>query len=146
MNSANWRPLRLVTVVAGCAGIGGGRAAGADLTVTRIDPGPPSGTAEGAIELCVEWLHAWSDSRSHDGAWIVVLDLAKAAATNEDWPRGTGDGRAVDEIGDRGGAEYFAPKADLTNPFSIVAARTFAAWNGAYAAPTYSTRGVRTAE
>ena len=73
-----------------------------------------------------------------------VLDGARA--TNADWPRESEDGRAAPGIGYRGGAQYFGPEADLTNPESRVAIRTFAAWEGAYAYKTYSARGVRTAE
>jgi hypothetical protein len=74
------------------------------------------------------------------------LDAATGNASNEDWPCGNATGREADGIGYRGGAEYFAAETDLTNPFSIVAARTYAAWNGAQRYHTYSARGVRTAE
>ena len=74
------------------------------------------------------------------------LSPETSSATNLDWPHGSGDGHEVDGIGFRGGAEYFAPNPDLTNPFSIVGGRKYAAWNGAHAAPTYGARGVRNAE
>lgn len=77
-----------------------------------------------------------------DGA----LDANTGDATNDDWPRGDAGGRAADGIGYRGGAEYFAPQADLTNPFSIVAGRTYAAWNGSFRSATYGARGVRSAD
>lgn len=66
-------------------------------------------------------------------------------ATNEDWPRGVGDGREAPGIGYRGGAEYFGGEPTLTNPESRVGVRTYAAWNGAYVYRTYSARACRTA-
>lgn len=73
------------------------------------------------------------------------LDPKTGDATNADWPRGDATGRAADGIGFRGGAEYFKGPADLTNPESRVGVRTYAAWNGAMRAPTYSARACRTA-
>ena len=70
------------------------------------------------------------------------LDPA-GTATNPDWPRLDEDGRNAFGIGFRGGAEYFAPTADVTNPFSCVATRTYAAWEGGYRYKTYSARAVR---
>lgn len=69
---------------------------------------------------------------------------ADGRANQADWPAADESGRAADGIGYRGGAEYFA-EPDVTNPFSPVAVRTYAAWNGAFRSPTYSARGVRTA-
>jgi formylglycine-generating enzyme required for sulfatase activity len=76
-----------------------------------------------------------------DGA----LDPESGDATNADWPRGDASARAADGIGFRGGAEYFKGPPDLTNPESRVGVRTYAAWNGAMRAPTYSARACRTA-
>lgn len=72
-----------------------------------------------------------------------VLDAQTGDATNPDWPRSGADPKTADGIGYRGGAEYFAAKTDATNPFSLVATRTYAAWNGAYRYKTYSARGCR---
>lgn len=72
-----------------------------------------------------------------------VLDRETGDATNSDWPRSGADPRLAEGIGYRGGAEYFAPEADLTNPFSAVGVRTYAAWNGADRSKTYSARGAR---
>lgn len=65
-------------------------------------------------------------------------------ATNADWPRLDEEGRNAFGIGYRGGADYFGPKADVTNPFSCVGTRTFAGWEGGYRYKTYSARAVRT--
>ena len=70
-----------------------------------------------------------------------VLDPQSGDATNDDWPRGS---RAASGIGFRGGAEYFG-EPSLTNPFSAVGIRTFAAYDGAHRYKTYSARGARTA-
>lgn len=74
-----------------------------------------------------------------------VLDPQSGAATNADWPRGGATVEAADGIGFRGGAEYFKGHDGLTNPESRVGVRTYAAWNGAMRAPTYSARACRTA-
>ena len=72
------------------------------------------------------------------------LDPETGEATNEDWPKASADGRKADGIGYRGGAEYFA-EPSITNPYSPVGARTYAAWNDAYRYKTYSARACRTA-
>lgn len=48
-------------------------------------------------------------------------------ATGPDWPRLDADGRNASGIGFHGGAEYFGPTTDVTNPFSCVATLSFAA-------------------
>ena len=72
------------------------------------------------------------------------LDPASGNATNPDWPQLSADGREADGIGYRGGAEYFSDPG-ITNPYSPVALRIYAAWNGGYRYKTYSARAGRTA-
>ena len=72
------------------------------------------------------------------------LDPQTGTATNQDWPVLSEDGRAAPGIGYRGGADYFG-REGLTNPYSPVASRTFASWDGAYRYKTYSARAVRSA-
>ena len=68
---------------------------------------------------------------------------ATGNATNADWPRLDAGGHNAFGIGYRGGADYFGPKADVTNPFSCVGTRTFAGWEGGDRYKTYSARAVR---
>lgn len=70
-----------------------------------------------------------------------ILEPATGDATHPDWPSGE---RAAPGIGFRGGAEYFG-EASLTNPFSPVGVRTYAAYDGAHRYKTYSARGARSA-
>ena len=72
-----------------------------------------------------------------------VLDPETLRATNPDWPRSSDDQQEADGVGYRGGAEYFS-EASITNPYSAVGVRTFAAWNGAFRYKTYSARMCRT--
>lgn len=67
-----------------------------------------------------------------------------ARATNEDWPKGTGE---IQGIGYRGGAYYGTDGGHgETNPYSPIGYRTYAGWGGAYRYHTYSARFVRTIE
>ncbi|QDU69457.1 SUMF1/EgtB/PvdO family nonheme iron enzyme [Engelhardtia mirabilis] len=70
-----------------------------------------------------------------------LLDPVTGDATNPDWPKGT---TSAPGIGFRGGAEYFTAPS-LTNPYSPVAVRTYASYDGAQRYKTYSARACRTA-